>query len=1281
MPVFTIKTLVSGIATSLELNDTDTVAALRKRAEVALGLERKHRVVCAGQAVQDAALLSSLLSPVVLLIPVAERPKKSTAADEAVAPRAQRQPSGAANAQETVAQQVLQAVVQEVDDAAQRAAMMPEPGNGGGEEHSDSEPEPAKPAKRTRASKRPTQAPTYWWDEPTLTALSLPPELQPVDALFAKVAAVCGFLQQQRLVSTCTLVASTLSCDPRVLAEQLLVMTALAPGLMCLRECSTCAEDDEQGVSAPGTEHVIRLVDPGRVGNIRVPPAQGDELGALTEEVGRGDRELLQAGRPSVRLGTDEARPMGARGWDALSEASSERLQARQCAAFRGCCIVAARDAHKAAVADIASGDCPGVGVQYDAVVQGRWHDTVSVPTLDACVATAKQHAAAAAIAPSPRRRAKTQHSGGEYRCRSTSTLDVAAFLEHLQSDQGLGSRSQVVHVEHLPARKARTAELPQHAQLPAHVSAALARQGVTQLYTHQADAIKAALEGRHVVVSTSTASGKSVCFLAPLLARMHSQPESCALLLFPTKALAQDQLRALRLLCAFPFPNPPLTGVYDGDTPQSDRGHLRECARILFSNPDMLHCSLMPSHSSFSRFLSRLAFVVVDEAHAYRGAFGSHTALVLRRLRRLAEMHGSIPQFVFCSATIANPVHHAANLAGLHADEIVLVNDDGSPRGPKEFVLWNPPLKGSVPGKSAVDDGAKPATAPKRKSSKLAPGQRGKAAIAAALINQQGTACLEHNDTNVDGKQQRKTAPGARVDRRAEKPHRASPIYEVASLLAECVQHGLSCLAFCKTRKLSELVLMYTKDVLSDTAPALVSTLAAYRSGYTPEARRAIEHGLSTGTLKGVAATNALELGIDVGSLDVTLHLGFPGGISSLWQQAGRAGRREQRALSIYVAFDGPVDQCLFANPNALFARPPEAACVDARNPRVLAAHIGCAAFEAPITIANDVRWFGADLEAVITSLRQKALLGRSALSQSAYAYIGSETGGPSRGISLRSVEEEVWRVLDTRSRSVIEEIEQSKAFYMLYEGAILLHQSRTFLVTWMEFGERVAHVHAVDVPYYTNVVDFASVTVHAGQTGAAAYAGNTASVAHVAPCTVATRYVGYTKRWRSSGAVFDTIDMSMPEVAYESVAVWLRLPDTTRALLDGDEQRLEEGIHAAGHAVAAVLPLHVGCETGDVATECGVDGKPRMMRILLHDRLAGGAGIAQQACLVFGRLVWSAIGLLESCACESGCLSCCHDLSCRAYNGQLDKEAAALILRHVAETLFKDSRPDATL
>ena len=422
-------------------------------------------------------------------------------------------------------------------------------------------------------------------------------------------------------------------------------------------------------------------------------------------------------------------------------------------------------------------------------------------------------------------------------RCRDRSVLGAAAFLEHLRS--GVGAGGLVAHVESRPARAACYAELPLHAALPPHVSAALGTSR-RALYTHQAAALSATAAGRHVAVSTATSSGKSVCFLAPCLAA--SAAGGTSLLLFPTKALAQDQLRALRALVAPPYPDPPACGVYDGDTPEPERAVLRRDALLLLTNPDMVHCGILPAHAGFARFLSRLAYVVVDEAHAYGGAFGSNTALVLRRLRRVAQLYGSQPRFIFASATVANPVAHAAALAGLSPDDIALADDDGSPAGARDFVLWNPPL---LPGAAA-----RSAKAAKLAKKQRASAPRGKAEVAAALLAGSGVgsdseAELPSLPAGIDDAEemsarewmeQRRAEQAARMHTEppaAQQRMRASPIFEVALLLAEAVQHGLSALAFCKSRKLSELVFVHARELLSESAPELVSALAVYRGAF----------------------------------------------------------------------------------------------------------------------------------------------------------------------------------------------------------------------------------------------------------------------------------------------------------------------------------------------------------------------------------------------------------------------------------------------------------------
>ncbi|HUW95667.1 MAG TPA: DEAD/DEAH box helicase, partial [Anaerolineae bacterium] len=444
-------------------------------------------------------------------------------------------------------------------------------------------------------------------------------------------------------------------------------------------------------------------------------------------------------------------------------------------------------------------------------------------------------------------------------------------FIEHLKSLPSY--QGQVCHVEHISARKARYGDLAR--PLPRPLLRALDAAGVSDLYAHQAAAISAVRDGHHVAVTTSTASGKTLCYNLPVLESLHGDPSGRGLYLFPTKALAQDQMRnlgelvrsaGLDLLC----------GTYDGDTPRSERGRIRKTASILLTNPDMLHMGILPNHRLWAQFLANLRFVVVDEAHAYRGVFGSHVACVLRRLRRLCRRYRSEPVFICCSATIANPAEHVENLTGLPP---VVIADDGSPRGSRDFVLWNPPF---------VDE---------------------------------------------------------------KKSARRSANVEASRLFTELVRHGLRNITFTKARKVAELILHYSREILAKEDPDLVPLIRSYRAGYLPRERREIEQALFRGKLLGVTATTALELGVDIGALDATVLVGYPGTVASTWQQAGRSGRGARDSVSFLIGLDNPLDQYFMRHPEQLFGSSPENALLDAGNLYVLRGHLPCAAYEMPLS------------------------------------------------------------------------------------------------------------------------------------------------------------------------------------------------------------------------------------------------------------------------------------------------------------------------------------------
>ncbi|XP_028763598.1 uncharacterized protein LOC114721875 isoform X2 [Neltuma alba] len=701
-------------------------------------------------------------------------------------------------------------------------------------------------------------------------------------------------------------------------------------------------------------------------------------------------------------------------------------------------------------------------------------------------------------------------------KCHETSSLLPMEMVEHLQ--KGIGSEGQIVHIEDISARKAIYAEL----ELSENMKSVLHHMGISKLYSHQAESIEASFSGKNVVVSTMTSSGKSLCYNLPVLEWLSRNQSSCALYIFPTKALAQDQLRALAYMTKVLDADFNI-GIYDGDTSQNERTWLLDTSRLLITNPDMLHISILPHHQRFCRILSNLRFVVIDETHTYKGAFGCHTAFILRRLKRLCtHVYGTVPSFVFSTATSANPREHSMELANLPTLE--LVQNDGSPSARKLFILWNPILRPK----------------PFLKRAKFA------------------------------------TAAGESVNF-----VRSSSIVDVSRLFAEMVQHGLRCITFCKSRKLCELVLSYTQEILHETAPHLVDLICAYRGGYLAEERRKIESEFFGGKLCGVVATNALELGIDVGEIDVTLHLGFPGSVSSLWQQAGRGGRRDKPSLAVYVAFGSPLDQYFMRHPEKLFGRPIECCHVDAQNKQVLEQHLVCAAHEHPLNMLYDEQYFGSCLGSALISLKARGYLSYEQSSDSStriWTYIGPEKL-PSHAVNIRAIETIRYEVIDQQRKQVLEEIEESKAFFQVYEGAVYLCQGKTYLVEKLDLSNKVASCKEADLKYYTKTRDFTDIHVIGGNIAYPTKVStdmlpNTNARADL--CKVTTTWFGFYRIWRGSNQIFDTVDLSLPQYSYESQAVWIPVSQSIKEAVVKQTYDFRGGLHAASHAVLNVVPLN---------------------------------------------------------------------------------------------------------
>ena len=1250
-------------------------------------------------------------------------------------------------------------------------------------------------------------------------SLPLPPCLERLYETFQELAVVAGLIVQQGLQPT----LSSLQRSIRGIDEATLKhMAAFAPGILAMHAVSararfsdaspgkisarhgalaevglSLAEQGEAGQSSAreegggGRELVIDFHTPieGRSPRLRKAPSgggrgfrtvtggfiHGTAFSQVTEVEGEGAPDaaaqasdealpaLIQGARSSnVHIG-----PMGMmsskayqRGHMASAMKSSILKWQRL---FRQALVEVVSFRHDAFVAGLGSG-----GVVHNVAEQHCWHPSFSMDglSLKDMLATAEANARNPFNIAGGRGKGAKKLAGSFKPCRKSTTLAMQTFVPHLiaQATAPNGD-SRVAYVKNLERRAARFGKAPAHETLSVHVASALAGIGITQLYSHQEAAIDLVKAGANVVITTSTASGKSVCYNAPVLDTLLGDPAATALYMFPTKALAQDQLRALHLLCES-IPGIDVSrdiGIYDGDTPHAARGFIMQHARILICNPDILHVNFLPNHAQFSRIFRHCRHVVLDEAHAYRGVFGSHVSLVLRRFRRILEVvYGATPQFFLSSATIANSVAHAQNLTGL--GEWRYVKDDGSPCGFKSFLLWNPPHKvgyqkalearalsgrqGGAGGAGGAGGGGRGTAAAaaafpeaerrarldvrgmslnaieeegRRHSERtardaIAGGGQASAGVAhpprerlppgtpgigeregegAGEGEGEGEAAgaMRYNRSSVEAWQARmlqrrhKRKAKERVD--DDKPDRVSAIMETGMLLAECVQHDLKCIAFCKTRKLSELVLGYARDFLDGIGSDRGNAIAAYRAGYSASHRREIESSLFSGSLKGVAATNALELGIDVGALDVTLHLGFPGTISSLWQQSGRAGRREQRALSIYVAFNGALDQFFMRSPERLFSSSIEHAAIDSQNPMLMEQHLACASHEYPLMVdgeESDVTYFGSRVFQCVEDLRKRRLVGRNPESAAdpRWFYAGPAKR-PAGQFSLRAIDETVWSVVNELSGEVVEEIEESKAFFQIYEGAVFMQQGRKYLCTKMHLKERKASVREADLQYYTSIIHMDDIQVTGGR-GTSAYpdrpivSAESAQIAYgssalLDPCKHCCTFTGFTKIKQSTGESFDYVDIKgLPAIEYETVCTWLRVPDKARALLERLGMEFKAGVHAAAHALLNVLPLYLMCNTADAGVECPSPEETRWRpeRLLIYDTQPGGTGIAAQAQPLFGNLLRAALELMEQCGCESrgGCPDCIHSGQCSQYNAMLDKEAGMIILKVVLES-----------
>ena len=760
--------------------------------------------------------------------------------------------------------------------------------------------------------------------------------------------------------------------------------------------------------------------------------------------------------------------------------------------------------------------------------------------------------------------------------------MDARAFLEELRRQPTY--QGQLTHIESLPSREASAGRLD--APLHPDLEGALRERGLLPLYRHQTEAVNALARGEHVVVATPAASGKSLCYAVPILQAVLEGSADRALLLYPTKALARDQLRALDALA--PGGARIRSAIYDGDTPSEERARIRRSVRVILSNPDMLHVGILPNHRAWAQTLAGLRFVVLDEAHVYRGVFGSHVAGLVRRLRRLCARYGANPQFILCSATIANPGDLAGRLVGLPFQEVTA---DGSPSGSKEFAFWNPPFR---------DD------------------------------------ARDH-----------------------PMPQRKSPTGEVAQLMAGLVQREVRTMAFVRTRRMAELVYRSVRDLLRRESVPLSERVAPYRGTYLPEDRRRVERDLKSGRLLGVATTNALELGIDVGDLDASLLTGYPGSIASTWQQAGRSGRRGDASLALLVARDNPLDQYLMRHPDFFFGRSHEEARIAPENPYILAPHLLCAAYEAPLT-AGDEALFGPSFHQRVAELVEHGLLRQG----KGRWFLEPSVTYPAQDVSLRAASGQGYTVVESSTGRIMEAgIEESVAFAQLHPGAVYLHQGEPYMVAELDPPTRTAAVAATDVAYYTQARELADIRVlntyreRQGPAGSRVFFGEV---------EVTSQVVAYKRLLHLTEQSLGEVPLDLPPHRFTTMALWFELPeDTLEDILDarGD---LAGGLHAAEHAAIGVLPLFALCDRNDiggVSTPMHPDtGRPE---VFIYDGYPGGVGITERGFEIIEELWESTLRAVSECPCRAGCPGCIQSPKCGNNNQPLDKAVAAAMLR----------------
>ncbi|WP_296868065.1 DEAD/DEAH box helicase [uncultured Methanobrevibacter sp.] len=750
--------------------------------------------------------------------------------------------------------------------------------------------------------------------------------------------------------------------------------------------------------------------------------------------------------------------------------------------------------------------------------------------------------------------------------------------------------RENIAHIETIPAKKANFKRVD---NLNEKIIDYLESKDM-KLYNHQAETYNAIQEGEHVIITTPTASGKTLAFNLPIMETMIEDKEATALYIYPAKALSNDQLHVLENLeDEMNIKINPRT--YDGDTPREDKRGIREKSRIVLTNPYQLHL-ILSWHHQWSRFYRNLRYIVIDESHYYKGVFGSNVAFLIKRLKRIANFYGAYPQFILSSATLANPLELANRLTG---EEFKLVDNDTSPSGEKDFILYNP------------------------------------------FKN------YKRNKVNM------KNAPSVHM--------------ETENIFMYMVLKQIQTLCFTVSRKTTELIAMWAKNDMTQIKGKLAHRIAAYRAGYRPEERREIEDGLKSGKYLGVTCTNALELGIDIGSLDAVIISGYPGTMISTWQQAGRAGRSRQKSLAILIAFENQLDQYFMNNPTFFFDKPHENAIIDLTNPILQEAHLLCAAKELPLKYGEVEKYFGISDE-ILEDLVSKKDLHINARGDYMYPY----DDNPALDHSLDQISGQEFKIMN--NGQLLETMEKSQVYREAHEGAILINKGDTYVVDSVSLSRGFVNVSQKTVDYHTMVLNQTDINIKK-KLSKTKYGNLTI---HFGELTVSEDYFKY-KKMQFSKSV-GTYPLDLPPLKFNTKGLWFTIPksvkDTLEDMFPNEEEVFAGGLHGAEHALIGLFPLHTMCDRFDIGgLSTNYHEDTQEATIFIYDGYEGGIGICEKAVDVFVDLLKSTLDLLNNCNCQSGCPACIYSPKCGNDNKPLHKNATKYILEYMCNLIANET------